>query len=156
MSDSLRPHGLHSPWNSPDQNTRVGNLSLLRRIFPTQGSNPGLLHCKQILYQLSHQGSPRILKWPAYLFSNRSSQSRNQTGVSCIAGAFFTNWAIRKCFYWCSFYQRFHMQELLLWPPWPCQFLFLYTHLAYLSFQSTSYVAVSIMQCSHLFLQNVK
>ena len=45
-----------SPWNSPGQ-TRVGSLSLLQRIFPTQGSNPGLPHCRQILYQLSHKGS---------------------------------------------------------------------------------------------------
>ena len=54
----LRPHGLYSPWNSPGQNTRLGNLSLLQGIFPTQGLNPGLLHCRQILYQLSHKGSP--------------------------------------------------------------------------------------------------
>ena len=58
VSDSLRPHGLHSPWNSPGQNTRVGCLSLLQRTFPTEGSNPGLLHCRRILYQLIHQGSP--------------------------------------------------------------------------------------------------
>ena len=57
MSDSLRPHGLYSPWNSPAQNTRLGSISLLQGIFPTQGSNPGLLHCRQILYQLSHQGN---------------------------------------------------------------------------------------------------
>ena len=57
MSDSLWPHGLYSPWNSLDQNTRVGSLSLLQGIFPTQGSNPGLLHCRQILYQLNHKGS---------------------------------------------------------------------------------------------------
>ena len=50
---TLQPHGLHSPWNSPGQNTGVGNLSLLQGIFPTQGSNPGLLHCRRILYQLS-------------------------------------------------------------------------------------------------------
>ena len=36
---------------------------LLQGIFPTQGSNPGLQHCRQILYQLSHKGSPRILEW---------------------------------------------------------------------------------------------
>ena len=54
---------LYSPWNSPGQNTGVGRLSLLQGIFPTQGSNPGLLHCRQILYQLSDQGSPRILEW---------------------------------------------------------------------------------------------
>ena len=100
MSDSLQPHGLYSPWNSPGQNTGVdnfsltpedlpntgikprslalqadslpaepqgkpknagvGSLSLLQRIFPTQGSNQGLLHCRQILYYLSYQGSPRF------------------------------------------------------------------------------------------------
>ena len=63
VSNSLWPHGLYSPWNSPGQNTGVGSLSLLQRIFPTQGSNPGLPHCRQILYQLSHKGSPRILEW---------------------------------------------------------------------------------------------
>ena len=99
MSNSLQPHGLHSPWNSPGQNTGVGSLSLLQGIFPTQGSNPesrsstlqadslpaepqgqpkntrvgglslhqgnfptqesnrSLLHCRQILYQLSYEGS---------------------------------------------------------------------------------------------------
>ena len=57
MSDSLRPHGLSSPWNSPGQNTGVGSLSLLQGIFPTQGWNPGLLHCRQILYQLIFQCS---------------------------------------------------------------------------------------------------
>ena len=55
VSDSLRPCGLYSPWNSPGQNTGVGSLSLLQGIFPTQESNPGLPHCRQILYQLSHK-----------------------------------------------------------------------------------------------------
>ena len=55
-ANSLRPHGLYSPWNSSGQNTGVGSLSLLQGIFPTQGSNWGLLHCRQILYQLSYQG----------------------------------------------------------------------------------------------------
>ena len=58
-------------WNSPGQDTGVGSLSLLQRIFPTQGLNPGLLHCRQILYQLRHKGSPRILAWVAYLFSGQ-------------------------------------------------------------------------------------
>ena len=155
MSDSLRPHGLFSPWNSPGQNTGVGSLSLLQGIFPnpgiqprsptlqvdslasepqgkpkntavgslsllqrffqwifradflynwlvwSQGSNPGLPHCRQILYllilyQLSHQESARILEWVAFPFSSRFSQPRNWTGVSCIPGGFFTNWAIRE------------------------------------------------------------
>ena len=58
LSDSLQSHGLYSPWNSPSQNTRVGSLSLFQGIFPTQGLNPGLPHFGQILYQLSHKGSP--------------------------------------------------------------------------------------------------
>ena len=66
VSNSLRPHRLYSPWNSLGQNTGVGSLSLLQGIFPTQGSNPGFPHCRQILYQLSHKGIPRILEWVAY------------------------------------------------------------------------------------------
>ena len=96
MSDCLWPHGLYSPWNSPCQNAGMVNLSLLQGIFPTQGWNPGLPHCRQILYQLSHKGSPRILDWVDYPFSSESSQPRNRTRVSCIAEGFFTNWAIRK------------------------------------------------------------
>ena len=109
VSDSLRPHGLYSPWNftglvpSPEdlpnleidprspalqvdalpvkpqgkpKNTGMGSLAILQGIFPTQGLNPGLLHCRQILYQLSHKGSPRILEWVAYPFFSRSSQPR--------------------------------------------------------------------------------
>ena len=59
---SLWPHGLYRPWNSPDQNAGVGSLSVLQGIFPTQGSNPGLPHCRRILYQLSHKGSLRVLE----------------------------------------------------------------------------------------------
>ena len=62
--------------------------------FPTQASNSGIPHCRWILYQLSHKGSPRILELVAFPFSSGSSRPRNQTGVSCIAGGFFTNWAI--------------------------------------------------------------
>ena len=67
-----------TPWTvySPGQNTGVGSPSLLQGVFPTQGSNPGLLRWRQILYQLSHQGSPRILEWVAYPFSSRSSQPK--------------------------------------------------------------------------------
>ena len=57
VSDSLRPHGPYSPWNSPSQNTGAGSCSLLQWIFPTRGSNPGLLHCRSILYQLNHKGN---------------------------------------------------------------------------------------------------
>ena len=79
------------PWNPPGQNTGLGSLSLLQGIFSTQGPNPGLLHCRWILYQLSHKGSRSILEWVAYAFSRGSSRPRNRTGVSCIAGGFFTN-----------------------------------------------------------------
>ena len=66
MSDSLRPHELQpaklfSPWHSPGKNPGVGCHSLLQGIFLTQGLNPGLLHCRQILDHLSHQGSPPML-----------------------------------------------------------------------------------------------
>ena len=91
VSDSLQPHDLYSPWNSPGQNTGVGSLSLLQGIFPTQGSNPGLPHCRWTLYQLSHKGSPGMLEWVAYPFSRGSSGPRTRTRVSCIAGGFFTN-----------------------------------------------------------------
>ena len=64
VSDSLWPHGLYSPWNSPGQNTGVGSCSLLQGTFPTQGSNPGLPHWRRILYQLSYQGNPHFTyKW---------------------------------------------------------------------------------------------
>ena len=58
----------------------VGSLFLLQGIFPTQGSNPGLPHCRWILYQLGHKGSPRILEWVVFPFSSGSSQPRNWPG----------------------------------------------------------------------------
>ena len=85
VSDSLQPHGPYSPWNSPGQNTGVGSLSLLQGIFPTQGLNLGLPHCRGILYQLSHKGSPRILEWVAYPFSRWIilTQQSNQGLLHC-------------------------------------------------------------------------
>ena len=62
VSYSLQPHGLYSPWNSPGQNTGVGSLSLLQGILPIQRLYPGLLYSRQILYQLGHKGSPRMLE----------------------------------------------------------------------------------------------
>ena len=64
MTDSLWPHGLYSPWNSLGQDTGVGSLSLLQGDLPNPGTepwSPGLLHCRQILYQLSHKGSPMVI-----------------------------------------------------------------------------------------------
>ena len=76
----MQLHGLYSPWNFPGQNTRVGSLSLLQGIFPTQGLNPGLLH-----YQVSHKGSAIItgvgsllLLWQIF-----PSQESNQCLLHC-------------------------------------------------------------------------
>ena len=94
-----------TPWTIQSmefssQNTGVSSLSLLQGIFPTQGLNPGLPHYQQILYQLSHKGSPTILEWVAYPFSSQSSRLRNQTRVSYTTGRFFTNWAVKEAYLW--------------------------------------------------------
>ena len=68
----------------------------LQGIFPTQGANTCLLHCRQILDHLSHKGSPRILKWIACPFSRGTFWPRNQTGVFCSAGGLFDGWATRE------------------------------------------------------------
>ena len=87
----------YSPWNSPGQNTGVGGQP-----FPSPGDlpNPGIEPRSptfwHILYQLSHKRSPGILEWVAQPFSSRSSQPRNRTRISCIAGRFFSNWAMRE------------------------------------------------------------
>ena len=97
-SPTLQVDSLPSEPPENPKNTGVGRLSLLQGIFPTQELNWGLLHCRQILYQLSHRGSPRILEWVAYPFSSRSSRPRSWTRVSWTAGGFLTNWATRE---WC-------------------------------------------------------
>ena len=86
VSNSLQ---LYRPWNSPHQNTGVGSHSLLQGIFPMQGLNPSLPHCRL----MSHKGSPRILEWVAYPISRGSSLPRNQIRLSCIASGLFTSWA---------------------------------------------------------------
>ena len=64
---------MRTPWNSPGKNTGVGSHSHLQGILPTQGSNPGLLHCRQILYHLSHQEKQKQFD---FLFCYRFSQVR--------------------------------------------------------------------------------
>ena len=93
---ALQADSLPTEPQGKPKNTGVGSLSLLQGIFPTQGLNPGLPHCRRILYQLSHSGSPRLLEWVVHPFSRGSPWPRNWTGLSCIAGGFFTNWAIRE------------------------------------------------------------
>ena len=92
-SPALQVDSLTAEPQGKPKNTGVGSLSLLQQLFPTQELNRGLLHCRQIVYQLSHQGSPRILEWVAYPFCSRSSWPRNRSRVSCIAGGFFTSWS---------------------------------------------------------------
>ena len=92
------------PWSRrTGGQERRGNYA---QAFPfsrgsSQLSDRTQVDCRWILYQLSHKGSPRILEWVAYPFSSGSSQPRNQTGFSCIAGGFFTNYAMRKAPYVC-------------------------------------------------------
>ena len=94
-----------TPWTiqSMKFSSGVGSLSLFQGISLTQQSNPGFPHCRQVLSQLSHKGSPRILEWADYPFSRASSWPRNWTGVSCIAGGFFTNLDIRETQRWKQF-----------------------------------------------------
>ena len=63
VSDSLQPHGLYSPWNSPGQKTGVGSCSLLQGIFPIRGLNPGLLHCRRTFYHPEPPEKPRGHLW---------------------------------------------------------------------------------------------
>ena len=93
---TLRPHGLKlarllCPWDSPDKNTGVGCHCLLQEIFPTEGSNPHLLcllHCKWILYPVSHQGSPlsmtlEDMNWPPYA-SEKACKNLSYTQVQSV------------------------------------------------------------------------
>ena len=89
MSDSFRPHGLTrllSPWNSPGKNTGVGCHAFFKRIFVTQGSNPGLPHCRWVLYYLSLQGTPARFLCPWDSLSKNSGE-RNH---SLLQGIFTT------------------------------------------------------------------
>ena len=80
-SPALQADALPAEPQEKPQNTEMASLSLLQRIFPIQGSNPGLPQCRQILYQMSHKGSPRILEWVAFPFSRKPSQPRDRTQV---------------------------------------------------------------------------
>ena len=89
MSDSLQPHELYSPENSSGQNTGVGCLFLLQGDLANPGIKPRSPSLQADSSLAEPQGSPRVLKWVAYLFSSGSSSPRNQTWVFCIAGKFF-------------------------------------------------------------------
>ena len=96
LSDSLWPCGLYSPWNSPGKNTGVDNHSLLQGNFPTQGLNPNLPHCRWILSQLSHQVKPKDTGVGCQSLLQEICPNQELNWVSCIAGGFFTSWAIME------------------------------------------------------------
>ena len=107
MSNSLQLHVLYSPWNSPGQNTGVGSLFLLQGIFPTQGSNPGVPHCRWILYQLSHKGTQiqpmnkslilnsnnPVVMLPGILSSTWNLIKSSRTPGRCQGGVIWGFWA---------------------------------------------------------------
>ena len=110
-----------------------------------------ILHCRQILYQLSHKGKPRILEWVGYPFSSRSSQPRTWTGISCIASGYFTNWAIREAMVCLACFNRFTLKIIKLqsdtWWSWACLvFYFLFLKLYQYIFVLSKYAFVA----SHL------
>ena len=123
VPNSLQPHGLQSarlcPWNSPGHNTGVGNRSLSPGDFSQNRGRTQVSHTaggnRWILYCLSHQESPRILEWVAYPFSSRCLQPRHQTGVSWIAGGFFTSWATREALVY-NLYSVSKFTVLKMWP----------------------------------------
>ena len=98
----LQPTRLLCPWGFSKQEYWSGLSYPSPQHLPNPGiastQTQGLPYCRQIINHLSPQGSPRILEWVAYPFSRGSSWPRNQTGVSWIAGRFFTSWATREAF----------------------------------------------------------
>ena len=129
LCDSMdcSPPGFSVHGDSPGKNNGVGSLSLLQGIFPTQGSNPGLLHYRQILYHLSHQTF-----WPG-----------NQTKVSCIAGRFLK---IKK---------HFHFHQELYWTYSPfCSTTFCYFSGNFVIPPSLNFLSFWAKNCSRYLLQS--
>ena len=96
MSNTLWRYGLYSLWNPPGQNTGVGSLSFLQGIFPTQGSNPGLPHCRRILHQLSHQGSPYVVKAMVFPVAMYDCESWTIKEAECRRMDAFKLWCWRR------------------------------------------------------------
>ena len=123
VSDSLRPHGSYIPWNSPGQNTGVGSLSFLQWIFLTQGLNPGLPHCRQILYQLSHKGSPKMYKHLqipprpklVYDWGWEPCLLLNWKGLFCFLKLLLIFWSIKMVF--CQISSEVMTAFLVYWKP---------------------------------------
>ena len=129
VSNSLQPHGLCSPGNSPGQNTGVGSLSLIQGIFPTQGSNSGLQCCRWILYQLSHKGSPCIGRQSPNHRTTREVpictlvSQRTQNPPPCIHGSFhipyITMWHFKSSLFLFPLPAVCWYVTCALFPHWP-------------------------------------
>ena len=94
VSNSLLLHGLSMEFSRPEYWS--GQPFPSPGDLPNPGTEPRSLAFQEDSLPGEPKGGPGILEWVAYPFSSRSSQPRNQTGVSCSAGRFFTNWAIRE------------------------------------------------------------
>ena len=120
VSDSLLPSGLYPakllcPWDTPGKNTGVDCHFLFQGIFPTQGSNPGLPHCRQTLYPLSHQGSfaSTDSKLPIHPFPNPSPPWHSSVYSLCL-------WV---CFYFIDKFICVILDSTYMW--YPMVFVFL-------------------------------
>ena len=113
------PTRLLCPWDFPGKNTGVDCHAILQGIFPTQGSKPGLLHCRQILYHLSHQGSPRfhILMPFTYCFQylkyyislvclGNSISFCLSTSISCVISSYSISESVRLLCFLCVLHLR--------------------------------------------------
>ena len=119
VSSCLWPHGLYSPWNSPGQNIGVGSLSLLQGIFPTWGSNRGLLHYRQVLHQLSYQGSPSQFRKECEFFIHFLKLLNKCLLSICIPGTLKESCCFLFCWAW-GWHTRASRPNLEA----NCQFLF--------------------------------
>ena len=109
MFNSLRSHWLYSPWNYPGQNTGVDSHSLLQGTFPTQGSKPGLLHCRRILYHLSRQGSSSYMYLLIYAL-----RVPRWDHISRAMKSFFYFYFFNFYFYFILLYNTVLVEKLLL------------------------------------------
>ena len=114
VSDSLWSHGLYCPWHSPGQNTGVGSLSLLQRIFPTQGSNPGLPHCSRFFTSWNTREAQEIF---FFLIKINDWSTKKPVSVTIIRGPGETLWRVETDRQWGHLVSVFINRDLNSFPP---------------------------------------